>query len=106
MVVMNGISFCGPYIYFIPDSKGNVKGYRAIGREELADDPDVIAPLKFLRQREAAYFQRFGETLELLPPPRKAHRPIDIRKGEGAFYNLKRFLNNQAIILLSGGYEL
>jgi spore coat protein JC len=32
----------------------------------MADDPDVIAPLKFLRQREVVHFQRFGETLELL----------------------------------------
>jgi spore coat protein JC len=29
----------------------------------LADDPDVIEPLKFLRQREVVHFQRFGETL-------------------------------------------
>jgi spore coat protein JC len=32
----------------------------------MADDPDVIAPLKFLREREVVHFQRFGETLELL----------------------------------------
>ena len=29
----------------------------------LADDPDVIAPLKFLRAREIVHYQRFGETL-------------------------------------------
>lgn len=29
----------------------------------LSDDPDVTAPLKFLRQREVVHFQRFGETL-------------------------------------------
>ena len=28
-----------------------------------ADDPDVIAPLRFLRQREVVHFQRFGEAL-------------------------------------------
>ena len=28
----------------------------------LADDPDVREPLKFLRAREIAHFQRFGET--------------------------------------------
>ncbi len=27
------------------------------------DDPDVIDPLRFLRQREIVHFQRFGETL-------------------------------------------
>lgn len=28
----------------------------------LIDDPDVIAPIKFLRAREIVHFQRFGET--------------------------------------------
>lgn len=28
---------------------------------DLADDPDVIDPLRFLRQREIVHFQRFGE---------------------------------------------
>ena len=28
-------------------------------------EPDVIAPLKFLRAREIVHFQRFGEALEL-----------------------------------------
>ncbi len=30
----------------------------------LTNDPDVIAPLSFLRQREVVHFQRFGETLD------------------------------------------
>ncbi|MDP4108658.1 MAG: manganese catalase family protein [Bacillota bacterium] len=29
----------------------------------LVDDPDVIDPLKFLREREVVHFQRFGEAL-------------------------------------------
>jgi spore coat protein JC len=29
----------------------------------LADDPDVIEPLKFLREREVVHYQRFGEAL-------------------------------------------
>jgi spore coat protein JC len=29
----------------------------------LASDPDVIEPLKFLREREVVHFQRFGESL-------------------------------------------
>lgn len=29
----------------------------------MADDPDVIGPLKFLREREIVHFQRFGESL-------------------------------------------
>lgn len=30
----------------------------------LTDDPDVIAPIKFLREREVVHFQRFGEALD------------------------------------------
>jgi spore coat protein JC len=30
---------------------------------QVADDPDVIDPLKFLREREVVHFQRFGEAL-------------------------------------------
>ncbi|SCJ41176.1 Probable manganese catalase [Anaerotruncus sp. 2789STDY5834896] len=29
----------------------------------MLDDPDVIAPIKFLREREIVHFQRFGEAL-------------------------------------------
>lgn len=48
----------------------------------LADDPDVIDPLRFLREREVVHFQRFGESLRIVkdylgnkkrfsaPPPR------------------------------------
>ena len=31
----------------------------------VIDDPDVRAPLKFLREREIVHFQRFGEAIEL-----------------------------------------
>ncbi len=31
----------------------------------LADDPDVREPIKFLRARELAHYQRFGEALRL-----------------------------------------
>ncbi|MCC8126409.1 MAG: manganese catalase family protein [Clostridiales bacterium] len=30
----------------------------------IIDDPDVLAPLKFLREREIVHFQRFGEAME------------------------------------------
>ena len=30
----------------------------------LTDDPDVLDPLRFLREREIVHFQRFGETRE------------------------------------------
>lgn len=32
----------------------------------MADDPDVIEPLRFLREREVVHFQRFGEALEIV----------------------------------------
>ena len=31
---------------------------------DLAEDPDVIKPLAFLREREIVHFQRFGEALD------------------------------------------
>lgn len=33
---------------------------------KLSDDPDVIDPLRFLREREIVHFQRFGETIRLV----------------------------------------
>ena len=32
----------------------------------IADDPDVIDPLRFLREREVVHYQRFGETLRIV----------------------------------------
>ena len=31
-----------------------------------ADDPDVIDPLRFLREREVVHFQRFGEAMSII----------------------------------------
>ena len=31
----------------------------------LIDDPDILDPLKFLREREIVHYQRFGEALRL-----------------------------------------
>lgn len=33
---------------------------------QMTDDPDVISPLKFLREREIVHFQRFGEALRIV----------------------------------------
>ena len=30
----------------------------------LVDNPDVIAPIRFLREREVVHYQRFGEALD------------------------------------------
>ncbi len=32
----------------------------------LTDDPDVLDPIRFLRQREVVHFQRFGEALRVV----------------------------------------
>ena len=32
----------------------------------LSDDPDVLDPLRFLREREIVHFQRFGEALRIV----------------------------------------
>ena len=32
----------------------------------LVDDPDVIEPMRFLREREIVHFQRFGEALRIV----------------------------------------
>ena len=31
----------------------------------MADDPDVIDAIRFLREREVVHFQRFGEALNI-----------------------------------------
>lgn len=33
---------------------------------KLVDDPDIIAPIRFLREREIVHFQRFGEALGMV----------------------------------------
>lgn len=33
---------------------------------KLVDDPDVIDPIRFLREREIVHFQRFGEALGMV----------------------------------------
>lgn len=32
----------------------------------LVDDPDIIAPIRFLREREIVHYQRFGESLRIV----------------------------------------
>ena len=52
-----------------------------------ADDPDVIDPLRFLREREVVHFQRFGEAL----------RGVQDKLAEKKFYmNNMNYFNNQS----------
>lgn len=47
------------------------------------DDPDVLDPLKFLREREIVHFQRFGEAL----------RGVQDKLAEKKFY-MNEMMNN------------
>lgn len=47
----------------------------------LADDPDVIDPLRFLREREVVHFQRFGEALRIVQE-KLEQRKFFIKKPE------------------------
>ena len=49
-----------------------------------ADDPDVLDPLRFLRQREIVHFQRFGEAL----------RGVQDKLAEKRFYTNNMNFNN------------
>ena len=50
------------------------------------DDPDVLDPLKFLRQREIVHFQRFGEAL----------RGVQDKLAEKKFYMSNMNCNNMS----------
>ncbi len=68
-----GIPFTASYIAAKGDPVANLQENLAAEQkaratyEKLidlcADDPDVVDPLRFLRQREVVHFQRFGEAL-------------------------------------------
>lgn len=57
--VFKGFQLCCSY-EVAPEQKARAT-YDNILR--LIDDPDVIAPIRFLRAREIVHFQRFGEVL-------------------------------------------
>ncbi len=47
---------------------------------DLTDDPDVLTPLKFLREREVVHFQRFGEALGIVRDHLNENRTAFISK--------------------------
>lgn len=69
----SGVPFTAAYIACKGDSIANLQEDLAAEQKARAtyeklidlcrDDPDVIDPLRFLRQREIVHFQRFGEAL-------------------------------------------
>lgn len=48
---------------------------------DLTDDPDVLAPLRFLREREIVHFQRFGEALDIVRHHLNSNHYFDFRKS-------------------------
>lgn len=68
-----GVPFTASYIAAKGDPIANLQEDLAAEQKARAtyeklidlcrDNPDVLDPLKFLRQREIVHFQRFGETL-------------------------------------------
>ena len=47
----------------------------------MTDDPDVIDPLRFLREREVVHFQRFGETLRIVQD-KLNEKPFYVKKPD------------------------
>lgn len=71
-VSASGVPFTAAYIQSKGDPRTDL--YEDMAAEQkarstyeylinMADDPDVIEPLRFLREREIVHFQRFGESL-------------------------------------------
>lgn len=48
----------------------------------LTDDPDVLKPLRFLREREVVHFQRFGEALDIVRDSMNSEKYFSIKKPE------------------------
>ena len=68
----NGIPFSAAYFQSMEDAITNLHEDMAAEQkarttyEQLmkqTDDPDILEPLRFLRQREVVHYQRFGEAL-------------------------------------------
>lgn len=60
--VFKGFQLCCSY-EVAPEQKAR-STYENLIR--LTDDPDVLDPLRFLREREIVHFQRFGEALSMI----------------------------------------
>jgi spore coat protein JC len=70
----NGVPFTAAYIESMSDPIANLNEDLAAEQKaratyeyliNMADDPDVIDPLRFLRAREIVHYQRFGEALRI-----------------------------------------
>ena len=92
----NGVPFTAAYIAAKGDPIANLQEDLAAEQKARAtyeklidlcrDNPDVLSPLRFLRQREIVHFQRFGEAL----------RGVQDKLAERKFYmnNMKNLRND------------
>ncbi len=90
-----GVPFTAAYIACKGDPIANLQEDLAAEQKARAtyeklidlckDDPDVIEPLRFLRQREVVHFQRFGEAL----------RGVQDKLAQKKFYMNNNNLNNE-----------
>ena len=90
-----GVPFTASYIAAKGDPIANLQEDLAAEQKARAtyeklivlckDDPDVIDPLRFLRQREVVHFQRFGEAL----------RGVQDKLAEKKFYMTKMNCNQE-----------
>lgn len=71
----NGVPFTAAYIESMSDPIANLNENLAAEQKaratyeyliHMAEDPDVIDPLRFLREREVVHYQRFGEALRIV----------------------------------------
>ncbi len=71
----NGVPFTASYIQCTGDPLADIAEDMAAEQKaratyehlmNLTDDPAIINPLRFLREREIVHYQRFGECLEIL----------------------------------------
>ncbi len=69
----NGVPFTSAYFQSMEDPITNLHENMAAEQKarttyenlmNQTDDPDILDPLRFLRQREVIHFQRFGEALD------------------------------------------
>ena len=71
----NGVPFTMTYIKASGNPISNLESDMAAEQRardtyehlmDLTNDPDILAPLSFLREREIVHYQRFGEALEVV----------------------------------------
>ena len=92
-----GVPFTAAYIACKGDAIANLQEDLAAEQKARAtyeklidlcrDNPDVLDPLKFLREREVVHFQRFGEALRIVQD-KLAEKKFYM--NDGTFYDMKK----------------